>query len=649
MSGVAVINSGNYELNIDTGFPQDAFLLDDALAGILGGYGTIQTAQNLVLNPNFQYVPDPVSNWQTTPFGGTVASSLVSPFSGTRSLTLQSTTTATQQHVWPSGYEEGTVRVVNGDVFLVSAYFKNLAGLNRSFRIQAQPLFADGTTGGTVGTVTSQTINVGSDWTLLEGTYTFSQGTSYPFVRFQFVNQFAVLERSLLNQMGLDAVCITKTSTTRPFFDGSTSVAYAGNTIMSQGWVSTVNLSPSDIQWGLDSSYINSAYTLDGTTGFANVMDSITNITVKRGREDIGDQFGAGTMSFTIQDTSGVFNPFDQNSPFYDTFEDIPGLAPLRQVNLKRYDSTNALETIFSGNVVNYDYNFALGGLDTVTVFCADPFYLLSQTEMNALNPSAETSGERITTVLNLPEINFPAAPRNIAVGTVNLGHDASYNVPAGTNALQYLTQINATAEFGRLFMSRNGTITFQNRLLGTLDTPIAHFLDDGTDYEYDGVGISFEADSVVNRVVVTGLNGTSSIADNATSQATYFIQNLSILDSLLHEAAEIATAANYQLVPDPDARYTSVQTKFLMLTNLQKDVLAASDIGDTILVSKTFPSGVGTTTLAQTLSIEGIHHSLNFDTGHQIIYFTAPVLILHELLLENALYGTLDSTNALR
>jgi hypothetical protein len=30
MAGVAVVGSGNYELFIDTGFLQDAFVLDDA-------------------------------------------------------------------------------------------------------------------------------------------------------------------------------------------------------------------------------------------------------------------------------------------------------------------------------------------------------------------------------------------------------------------------------------------------------------------------------------------------------------------------------------------------------------------------------------------------------------------------------------------
>jgi hypothetical protein len=130
----------------------------------------------------------------------------------------------------------------------------------------------------------------------------------------------------------------------------------------------------------------NTQYVLDGTTNFAAVLDGCVNVRVKRGREDVGDQFGAGTMSFTLTDTSGIFNPFDQNSPYYDTALSQPGLAPMRKVELVRYDNSNAAEYLFKGYVVNYNYNFGLGVLDTVTVFCADDFYLLSQTFLDEFN-----------------------------------------------------------------------------------------------------------------------------------------------------------------------------------------------------------------------------------------------------------------------
>lgn len=393
----------------------------------------------------------------------------------------------------------------------------------------------------------------------------------------------------------------------------------------------------------------NTQYVLDGTTDFADVTTGTIGINVKRGRRDVGDQFSAGTMSFTLNDTmaDGVFNPFDENSPYYDTAQSKPGLAPLREVQLIRYDNANNPEYLFNGYIVNYDYNFALGGTNTVTVYCADQFYLLAQTYLDEFNPTAETSGQRITTVLALPEVAYTGAT-NIATGTVNLGHDAPYTVPAGTNVLQYLSQINDTAEFGRLFMSRDGTLTFQQRIGATLSGSVADFHDDGTNIPYDTLGISFEADAVVNRAVVTGLDGDSATATDAGSIATYFTQTTSITNSLLHDAGEISTAASYLLNGEPEARFTDVGVGFVSLTTAQRDTVAIVDIGDTITIEKSFPSGAGTTELAQELSVEGVEHNIDLLTGHRVTFFTAPTTIVYELILDDAIYGVLDADNVL-
>ena len=80
----------------------------------------------------------------------------------------------------------------------------------------------------------------------------------------------------------------------------------------------------------LDTSQLNGVDVLDGSTNFAKVTTGTLNVNIKRGRQDQGDQFSAGTMTFTLNDTlaNGVFNPFDDQSPFYDTALDQPGLAP---------------------------------------------------------------------------------------------------------------------------------------------------------------------------------------------------------------------------------------------------------------------------------------------------------------------------------
>jgi hypothetical protein len=391
----------------------------------------------------------------------------------------------------------------------------------------------------------------------------------------------------------------------------------------------------------------NTTYVLDGTTNFADVTTGINSITVKRGRRDQGDQFSAGTMVLNMLDTTGIFNPFDSLSPYFDPSTAQPGLAPMRKVRLARYSATNVKEYLFNGYIVNYDYNFELGGLDTVTVYCADDFYLLAQTYMDEFNVSEELSNVRLSTVLDLPEVDFPIAQRDISTGTQTLGGAAAFTVPAGTNVLEYCTRIN-TAEQGRLFMSRDGDLTFQPRIGNTLSASVADFHDDGTNIKFDSLGVSFEADQVINRAAVAIVGGNQQIADDAASQAKYFIQTTSITDSLLHNDTAALALANYLLSPEPEARYTAVGTNLNKLTTAQRDTIAIIDIGDTITIEKSFASGTGTTQLAQELSVEGIEHTITVNNGHSVMYFTAPTTIVYELILDDPTYGIIDSTNVL-
>ncbi len=392
----------------------------------------------------------------------------------------------------------------------------------------------------------------------------------------------------------------------------------------------------------------NTTYVLDGTTQFASVLDGINQVNVRRGRRDQGDQFSAGTMSFTMLDTDGIFMPFDENSPYYDTPNAKPGLAPMRRVRLSRYSATNVKEYLFVGIVVNFDYNFALGGLDTVTVYCADDFYLLAQTYLDEFNVSEELSSARLSAILDRPEVDFPLAARDISTGTQTLGGASAFTIDNGTNVLGYCSKINE-AEQGRLFMSRDGDLTFQPRIGTTLDPAIADFHDDGTAIVYNGLGITFEADQVTNRAVVQILGSNNpQVADDTGSQATYFIQTYSITDSLLHSDAAALDLATYLLDPNPEPRFTSLNTAFAMLSSAERDTVAVIDIGDTITIEKSFAPGTNPASLAQELSIEGIEHSINVNTGHIVTYYTSPTTIVYELILDDPTFGIISADNAL-
>jgi hypothetical protein len=121
-------------------------------------------------------------------------------------------------------------------------------------------------------------------------------------------------------------------------------------------------------------------------------------------------------------------------------------------------------------------------------------------------------------------------------------------------------------------------------------------------------------------------------------------VQAINISESLLHNDAAALELAQYLLEPQPEPRYTSVETQFNMLTTAQKETLAAIEIGNTISIEKT----IGNTQLAQELAIEGIEHYLSFDAGHSITLFTSPTTVVYELILDDAIYGIIDALNAL-
>lgn len=383
----------------------------------------------------------------------------------------------------------------------------------------------------------------------------------------------------------------------------------------------------------------NTTYVLGPTQTFADVTTFVKRIDYRRGRHRPTDQFSAGTMTVVLDDelAGGALSPYDPGSPYYDPTNDQPGIAPMRAIRLKR-DSTY----IFTGIINNFDYQFEMSGDNTVVLQCVDGFYQLSQAVLDQWNVTTETSGERLESLLDLPEVDlFPGALRDIDPGTVNLGHDSAYTVPAGTNALSYAQQINGTAEFGRLFMAADGVFTFQPRTGNTLSGPVIEFSDTNPlQAKYNDVQIEFDASNVVNRAVVTGLDGDIGLAEDLASQATYFIQTQNIGNSLLHDQNELDDAATYLLQGTPEPRYTSVQTEFLMLTNTQKTAAASVDIGDTIYVSKQV-TGVGS--IAEELSVEGIDGSIQFDRGHTIRYWTAPTTVVYILTLDDPNYGILD------
>ena len=418
----------------------------------------------------------------------------------------------------------------------------------------------------------------------------------------------------------------------------ATSVVESGNyeLFIDTGFVLNAFTLDNTIRGVLD----NTEYVLDGLTEFAPMLEYSTNVNIKRGRRDVGDQFSAGTMSFNLNDSlaGGTLNPLYSSSPYVDPDNQFT-LAPLRKVSFGRYNGVGTFIELFRGQIVNYDYSYQLGAQNIISVYCADDFYLLAQTALAEFNVSEQLSSARISAVLNLPEVAYPALSRDIETGTQTLGGAAAYTVPEGTNVKAYFDQIQA-AEQGRIFMSRTGDLTSQPRVGQTLSGSVADFHDDGTNIPYNSLAISYNADLIVNRASIQHLGASSpEVAEDAASQTKYLIQNVSITNSLLHNDAAALELAEYLLVGEPEATFNAVQTDYMMLTTAQREALALVDIGDTITITNTITGGE----VAQELSVEGIEIAVNVNSGHRVTFYTAATVIVYEFILNDPIYGKLD------
>ena len=386
----------------------------------------------------------------------------------------------------------------------------------------------------------------------------------------------------------------------------------------------------------------NTTFVLDGVDQFSEITNNVTSISAFRGKKNVLDSIAPGVMTITAIDQTRAFDPFNQSSVYYDTTDDTPGLSPLRQIRLSRNG-----DYLFKGRVIDFTYNYGTAftkNVPTVTITCADDLFLLANTFLSAFTPSVELSSARVTTILDKAEVAYPAGTRDIETGTVTLG---AYPVAEGTSATTYLRAISDDAEGGRVFVSRTGSLTFDKRLGNTLSSPTIIFSDTGADTKYASLFVDFSTDQVINRATVERSGGTAQTDTDAASIALYQTQAVVKTGSFLETDAQALEFAEYLLDPNPEPRFSGVEVNFASLTTPQKNAVALLEIGQTIQITRSFNSG-SPATITQELAVEGVSHSIDPRQGHRMTIYTSPTTLVFELLLDDPIYGKIDSTNVL-
>jgi hypothetical protein len=369
-------------------------------------------------------------------------------------------------------------------------------------------------------------------------------------------------------------------------------------------------------------------------------------ITINRGRTNQFSNFSAGNCTLTLLNNDRRFDPINTSSPYWNQILNVSGVEPRRKVTI----ISNGV-TLFVGRItdINVDYKPHSNSIDhelsTVTITAADEFVLLASTYIEGdTTPIEELSGTRVTRILDLPEVNYPATARNIATGTTTFGGGTQFLIDAGTNVLTYL-QNAATSEQGSFYVAANGYLTFTDRVQAAFTTPEAYFSDAGTNIPYTGLEVSYGQEFLYNKVICMVQGGIDQIANAVPSQEEYGISTLSLQDLLLSTDAAALTLAQ-SLVDrynEPQYNFDNLKTVYNPLTTVNQNKLTNIELMDVIEITRTFPVGTPTSVTLQ-YGVQSINHVI-MPNSHSVQFGLFPADIVYPFILDTSV---MDSVYAL-
>lgn len=364
-----------------------------------------------------------------------------------------------------------------------------------------------------------------------------------------------------------------------------------------------------------------------GGLAYADLTSLVLSVNIRRGRNRQLDQFNAGTAQVVFNNNTRILDPLNTASIYY------PYVLPRSPIIIYANGTP-----IYTGFVEDWNLDYQQANQGRMVARCVDAFGTLANQQLNAFTPSAETSGVRVSTVLDRPEVAYQGA-RSIGTGSSTLG---AYAVTQDTNVLNYLQQVN-TSEQGYLYTAADGTLTFKGRSSVLNPVSGASFTTNGTGISYNSLVNQYGSELLYNYIVTQSPAGAAQTNSNTASINLYQAQNYNLLSLLNSTTAEVAGLGAYLLgkYMNPVVRFTGVSCELAALTSAQWSTIFAIDLTSIVTVQKDYSTG-SPASESQTLITSGIEHrivpgshivSYTFESTDQNNYFT----------LNDAIYGTLD------
>jgi len=393
------------------------------------------------------------------------------------------------------------------------------------------------------------------------------------------------------------------------------------------------NTSDFQVELGLQRAFIlddTTAGVIGGTTyvlsgeEFVDITPYAYAISTSRGKNKELDKYKSGSLNVVLRNQSRFFDPDFADSPF------AGNLVPRRGIRVL----SNSVP-VFTGRVADWNLKFAPGNDATATVEGLDNFALLAQQKLTAGTAIEETTGDRIDDVLDMASVDWPVDDRRIDTGQSTLG---SAVLDGSENALSYLQEVELSEIGGSLFISREGYLTFKDRLATPQVDGAILFSDTSDGIPFTNIEVEYGTENLYNRVTVTSPAGTA-IADDTISQNLYGISEESF-STLLSDTDQLDAAATFLLdrYSDPVLRIDSLTVDMDAITQAQRDAILELELADLAEIKFT-PNNVGAQIDKGQLII-GINHSISVDS-HRVQLKFAPA-VLNNFIIGDADFGTI-------
>ena len=361
---------------------------------------------------------------------------------------------------------------------------------------------------------------------------------------------------------------------------------------------------------------------------FIDVTDRVRSYSITRGKSRELDRYNAGVCSVTFSNFDRAFDPTYTSSPFYGQ------VIPHREI---RVTVDGVVQ--FKGRIDDWNLDWTLEGDASASLTASDGFMLLAGQTLTGGVQTSELSGARVNDVLSSADVNWPVEERDIDSGQFVLGADT---VAPDTSALSYL-QLIEQSEFGRLFVSKTGKLTFRDfDGVAARSSDLVVFADDNSGIDYSGVAVTYGSELLYNQAVVSSVTAASTaIADDLPSQDEYGISTLTQTDLLLDSVADIESRA-YVLVSkysEPEFRFDTIEVNLTTLSEAEQTQVLALEMGSVCQIKFT-PGGISPA-IEKYAEVIGIGHQTDLNV-HKMS-FSFQTLDSTFLVLDDAVFGRLD------